>query len=388
MSNFRSAGLLLAAVGGLAPATALGTYSIVATDRATRYVGGAVTSCVPGSVAGVYDSAPGIGAVASQAFSSNDGRAFAVSRLLMNVAPEQIIAEIRARNFRPGGEATQQYGIADLMGRAAGHSGVDNGDFADDIQGSFQGFTYSIQGNILTGRAVLTQAQAAFQRNDACDLAERLMLALEAGADNNEGDNRCIDRFGTPSHSASIQVDRPGEPKGSYLRLSVVPQRMNANPLPGLRAEFDDWRRRNPCPASPPDANAPPPRDAGQGPPSPPSSDAAGAPVGLDAGGGGGSGGSTPRPPDSGGTQGGGRMDGSTGSGGSGSGQGGSAGSPGPVGPGPAMPGAGGGAGSVPPTGQTPEPMPAGCECRVGGGSPGLAALFFAALLLLIRRRL
>jgi uncharacterized Ntn-hydrolase superfamily protein len=248
MSNLRIVGLLLGAVGVLAPATASATYSIVATDRATRHVGGAVTSCVgPNRVDGVYGSAPGRGAVAAQAASNAAGRDRAVQLLRMNASPAQIIAAITSPSFDPRA-ASRQYGVVDLMGRAAAHTGSQNGFFAGSLQRQIQTFTYSVQGNILTGRAVLTQAASGFD-TQACDLPERLMRALETGAANNQGDARCIGSSArSPSDSAFIEVDRPGEPAGSYLRLSVV-TRNRANPLPALRQQFNVWRRTHPCPA-------------------------------------------------------------------------------------------------------------------------------------------
>ena len=160
-----------------------------------------------------------------------------------------------------------------MMGRAAGHSGTGNGVFSNDIQGDVEGFTYAIQGNILTGAAVLDQAQMAFQ-GEACDLAERLMRALEAGALNNQGDRRCTPA-GAPSDSAFIEVDRPGEPAGSYLRLSVVApgeptrcRRCAPSSMPGAAPTPAPTACPRPRPPRPADAGADgggadPRRDAG-----------------------------------------------------------------------------------------------------------------------------
>ena len=388
MPTFRKLGLVAVALGLFVPATALATYSIVAADRATRQVGGAVTSCVaPSSVAGVYGSAPGRGAVASQAASNRAGRDRAVQLLLMDVAPEQIITTLTSPAFDTGA-ARRQYGVVDMMGRAAGHSGTGNGVFSNDIQGDVEGFTYAIQGNILTGAPVLSQAQAAFQRDDACDLAERLMRALEAGAANNQGDRRCT-VAGAPSDSAFIQVDRPGEPAGSYLRLSVVTPR-RTNPIPGLRTQFDAWRRTHPCPDGMPVPPPPPPVDAGMDP----RRDAA--PPPDTAGGTGGTGGGSPAPRDSGSTQGPGPADASSGGGAPTPGTGGAGAPPAPA-PAPVTPppgGAGGGAppGSTPPTapaGQSPAPMAPGCECRASGGGSvaGMPVLLLPVVWLVARRR-
>jgi uncharacterized Ntn-hydrolase superfamily protein len=229
------------------------TYSIVATDSASRQVGGAVTSCVGTlSVSVVYGSVPGKGAVHAQAQLGGPGKSAAVMQLASGTEPSAIIASITSTAFDANAQR-RQYGIVDLMGRSAGFTGTQTLAFADDRQGTAGTYAYSVQGNILTSAAVLDQAAAAFPMG--CDLADRLMLALEAGAANGEGDSRCTPD-GIPSDSAFLQVDREGEAAGTWLRLDVTntsPQ----NPLVMLRAQYDAWRATHPCPAPPmPDAGA------------------------------------------------------------------------------------------------------------------------------------
>lgn len=242
-------GLLL-----LAARPAHATYSIVATDTGSRQVGGAGTSCVGSlSVRVIYGSVPGKGAVHAQAQLGGPGKNGAVTQLGMDVDPAAIITSITATAFDANAQR-RQYGIVDLMARSAGFTGAQTQAFTDDRQAQIRTFTYSVQGNILTSASVLDQAAASFQVN-GCDLADRLMLALEAGAQNGEGDSRCTPG-GIPSDSAFIQVDLDGEPAGTWLQLEVTdtaPQ----NPLVLLRAQYDAWRATHPCPAPPmPDAGA------------------------------------------------------------------------------------------------------------------------------------
>ena len=227
---------------------AAATYSIAAVDASTGEVGGAVTSCVGTlDLSLVYGSAPGAGVIHAQAQLDQRlrGRDRAVEQLKQGIAPEQILSEITNTSF-DSGAATRQYGIVDVMGRAAGYTGERAQAFRADQRGKVASFTYSVQGNILTSQKVLDQAGDAFEAQ-GCDLAERLMRALEAGANNGEGDSRCTSS-GIPSDSAFIQVDRPGEAAGSYLKLSVSNTRPNS-PLPKLRAAFDAWRATHPCAA-------------------------------------------------------------------------------------------------------------------------------------------
>jgi len=242
---------------------AAATYSIVGADSTTREVGGAGTSCLGGSdVYVIYGAAPGFGAIHAQAQANRNGRDRGVELLEQGTAPADVIAAITAASFDPSARV-RQYGVVDAMGRTAGFTGADDQAFADDRQGVALGFSYSVQGNILTSAAVLAQAAAAFETS-GCDLAERLMRALEAGAENGEGDNRCTPS-GIPSDSSFIQVERPGTTKGSFLELHVR-NSGTQSPIPALREQFDAWREAHPCPAPPDGASGGTSRPAAEEP--------------------------------------------------------------------------------------------------------------------------
>jgi len=226
------------------PATAYATYSIVAVDRATGQVGGAGASCVGSfSVRNIYGVAPGYGAVHAQASLSTAGRNRAVLRLFEGTDPADIIAEITSPAFDPSA-GVRQYGVVDLMGRAAGFTGRQTTSYTEDRQGSVDSYTYSMQGNILTSRLVLDYAEIAFQ-GLGCDLADKLMWALEFGALFGEGDRRCTPR-GIPADSAFIEVELP-EGEGTFLRFEVTASGPY-DPVAWLRALYDVWRAENPCP--------------------------------------------------------------------------------------------------------------------------------------------
>lgn len=249
-----------AAFGGamLLATPAAATYSIVGADTATGQVGGAGTSCVGNfSVYNIYGSVPGVGVAHAQARLNNQGRVRAVQRLGEGVEPQMILDEITSNGF-DGIAAQRQYGIVTVTPNAASFTGGQCGDHASHRTGNIGTYDYATQGNILTGRAVIDQASDAFEA-DGCDLADRLMRALEAGADNGEGDSRCTPD-GIPSDGAFLQVDRPGEPAGSWLRLRVDDTSPN-DPIALLRTQYDAWRAANPCP--PPRDGGVAPRDAG-----------------------------------------------------------------------------------------------------------------------------
>lgn len=193
------------------------TYSIVATDRETGQVGGSVASCMTATVSCVYRSAPGQGAVNAQSFLNEEGRDKAVVLLEQGIPPDKIIDTITLPSFDTNA-SFRQCGVVDLNCRAAGYTGSDNIDYANDIQGTFSSFTYAIQGNILTGQDVIDKAEYAFI-GGGCDLADRLMESLEAAGQNGAGDSHCTGA-GIPASSAFIHVDNADGTV--FLNLDVV----------------------------------------------------------------------------------------------------------------------------------------------------------------------
>ena len=253
---------ILALLSGVAlHSSARATYSIVATDQKTRQVGGAGTSCVGSmDVFLIYGGAPGRGAVHAQAAVNTAGRDKAVGLLGAGSSPADIIAALTDPGFDRLA-AIRQYGVVDLQGRAKGYSGSENVTFSADRQGQTETYTYSIQGNILTSGKVLDQAEGALLDKAGCDLADRLMRALAAGAKNGEGDSRCT-VSGLPADSAFIHIDL--EDGQRLIHLSVT-DTSPESPLVRLRKLHDEWRVKFPCPSSTPGV-PPPPSDVNPGP--------------------------------------------------------------------------------------------------------------------------
>ena len=251
------------------------TWSVVASDAATGELGGAGTSCVGSLDLGIlFAAAPGAGAIHAQALINTQGRDRGAELLANGATPEQVIMEITSASF-DGSAALRQYGVVDLLGNAAAYTGAQNGDWAGHRTGVDGTFTYSAQGNILTGPEVVERTETGFLDPLSCDLAERLMVGLESGAAPGEGDSRCTDD-GIPSDSAFIGVvDAQGQ---AIVHLSVTGTAPD-DPLLMLRARFDAWRALNPCPEheppdtmdtgtppAPEDTAAPPVVDTGDAP--------------------------------------------------------------------------------------------------------------------------
>jgi uncharacterized Ntn-hydrolase superfamily protein len=193
-----------------------------------------------------------VGVVHAQALFNGAARQRAVQLLSSGQSPDQVLSAITDLAFDPR-VATRQYAAVDVSGRIAAFTGADAQTFAGDVQGQSGAYTYSVQGNILTSAAVLTQAAQAFEAN-GCDLAERLMAGLAAGASGGEGDSRCT-AGGIPSDSAFLQVDAPEAAPGTFLSLRV-PSSGTADPLVLLADLFAQWRTQNPCPAAVRDAGS------------------------------------------------------------------------------------------------------------------------------------
>jgi len=219
------------------------TWSITAVDTRNGLDGAAGASCVPYEVMVIYAPAPGHGAANVQAGINPDANARIIELLRDDVAPEEIVAEVTDIGFDPNAPK-MQYGIADLAGRSAGYTGPLANDHASHRIAAEGDYVLTVQGNFLTSARVLEGALEGFATG--CDLPERLVAALEAAAEDGEGDARCVD-MGIPAKSAFIEVDGPED---AVVRISL-PDVSPDNPIAQLRDQFELWRENHPCPAQP-----------------------------------------------------------------------------------------------------------------------------------------
>src|SRR4029077_6361706 len=106
---------------------------------------------------------PGKGVAACQAGvdgATHQNQTLVFEELQRGTAPARIIEML---SEDPGFQG-RQYGIVDLQGRMAGHSGLTNGFVSQDMHGQVPGTEvfYSIQGNILRSGGVVPAAVKAF----------------------------------------------------------------------------------------------------------------------------------------------------------------------------------------------------------------------------------
>jgi uncharacterized Ntn-hydrolase superfamily protein len=238
--KFRRAVICLTVIALLLsfPTFAMATWSITAVDEKTREVGIAGASCTD-FVFGIAGVAPGMGVIVAQAMSNMTAKRLGVKMLLEGASPQAVITAITNPEF-DSNFSLQQYGVVALgfESKPATYTGADT----DGWKGASPGYGVSVQGNTLTDAKVVSAALAAFEtaaKNGRASLADRLMLALEAGAANG-GDSRC----GTQkARSAFILVAKPGDNiTAPYLRLNIPGQEEGgANPIRLLRKKYDMW---------------------------------------------------------------------------------------------------------------------------------------------------
>jgi uncharacterized Ntn-hydrolase superfamily protein len=220
------------------PRTASATWSITAVDPRTREVGIAGASCTP-DVMGIAGVVPGRGVIAAQALTNGAARQRGMEMLRAGASPAEIVRTVTDSTFDPV-YFFQQYGVVALGHAPAVYTGVRT----DGWMGHEVDADVSVQGNILAGPRVVRDAMTAFRdaaADSASTLADRLLLALEAGAAAG-GDARCP---GQTALSAFLIVAGPDDRRDAqHLRLYVNGQAQGgANPVALLRQRYDEWRR-------------------------------------------------------------------------------------------------------------------------------------------------
>ncbi|MBM4193147.1 MAG: DUF1028 domain-containing protein [Gemmatimonadetes bacterium] len=289
-SVFRTVRAVAAALvlSAAVPAAAHATWSVIAVDLATGRIVIASATCVNNTEMFLMGMqavvVPGKGVAACQAGvdGTHANQMLVYNELQKGTDPARIIEMLSADpSFQ-----SRQFGIVDLQGRTAGHSGLGNGFVTQDIQGRVPGtqIYYSIQGNILRAGEVVPNAVKAFLHTNGA-ITDRVMAALET-ADQYGGDSRCTcpplpadgskplnPCEGRTSYIAYILMAERGDALGDgapradntwahnngkyamYLTVaqpnqtgpnSIKPGE-NLNPVKTLRARYDAWRRAQPA---------------------------------------------------------------------------------------------------------------------------------------------
>ena len=195
------------------------TYSIVARDAQTGELGVAVQSRAFRAGSGVGWALPGIGAVATQAFSERSYGPLGLELLQAGKTPEQALAGLVAADPE---SAVRQVAMVDAEGRTAVHTGAE----CIPEAGHQTGDGYTVQANMMREALVWPAMAEAFEAASG-SLARRLLAALDA-AEAAGGDWRgqqaagllVVADDGKPWERVSdLRVDDHPEPLGELRRL-------------------------------------------------------------------------------------------------------------------------------------------------------------------------
>ena len=153
------------------------TFSIIGFDPETQELGVGVQSRAFRAGAIVPYAVAGVGAVATQASANQSYGPRAIGLLREGRTPEVVVGIITDED--PGRDV-RQVAVIDTQGRVAAHTGADRVARPNQFAGHILGTNYSVQGNTLAGRQVITEMARAYEETEG-ELAEKLMAALEAG---------------------------------------------------------------------------------------------------------------------------------------------------------------------------------------------------------------
>ncbi|MFC5760862.1 DUF1028 domain-containing protein [Rhizobium sp. GCM10022189] len=198
------------------------TWSIVARDPDTGYLGIAVATrffAVGGLVPHIRG---GIGAVATQAFVSPLYGTDGLALLAAGKAPDDIITELTARD---AGRDQRQLHLIDGKGRNAAFTGARCIDWAGHLLDD----NVSVAGNMLAGPDVVAETLATYKKAMDKPFIERLLEAMQAGEDAG-GDKRGRQSAALLVHRdqdypwLSIRADDHPDPLAELRRLYAVAQ--------------------------------------------------------------------------------------------------------------------------------------------------------------------
>jgi len=155
----------------------ISTFSIIGFDPETQELGVGVQSRAFRAGAIVPYAVAGVGAVATQASANQSYGPRAIGLLREGRTPEEVVRIITDED--PGRDV-RQVAVIDTEGQVAAHTGADRVARPNQFAGHILGTNYSVQGNTLAGRQVITEMARAYEETEG-ELAEKLMAALEAG---------------------------------------------------------------------------------------------------------------------------------------------------------------------------------------------------------------
>jgi len=192
------------------------TFSIVARDPETGEMGVAVQSHWFSVGTSVSWAEAGVGAVATQSFTNKSFGIRGLNLLRSGLTAQQALDSLLKDDE---GRDVRQVAIIDSKGNVATHTGKSCIDYASHIQGN----NFSVQSNMMLTDKVPAAMADTFEKSKGRSLADRLIIALEAGQKAG-GDIR-------GKQSAAIIIV-PGKSQGKPWDERTIDLRVDDNPEP------------------------------------------------------------------------------------------------------------------------------------------------------------
>ncbi len=192
------------------------TFSIVARDPETGEMGVAVQSHWFSVGTSVSWAEAGVGAVATQSFTNKSFGIRGLNLLRSGLTAQQALDSLLKDDE---GRDVRQVAIIDSKGNVATHTGKSCIDYASHIQGN----NFSVQSNMMLTDKVPAAMADTFEKRKGRSLADRLIIALEAGQKAG-GDIR-------GKQSAAIIIV-PGKSQGKPWDERTIDLRVDDNPEP------------------------------------------------------------------------------------------------------------------------------------------------------------
>jgi uncharacterized Ntn-hydrolase superfamily protein len=194
--------------------SSLGTFSILAMSPDSRLMGVAVASGSTSVGDRVPHAKPGVGVIATQAYTNVAYGIKGLELLANGLSPKQTLDRLLMEDPR---RELRQAAIMDFKRRKAVFTGVN----APEFRGEIVGESYVVIGNLLATKEVVKSMAEEFERYSG-DLAWRMAKALKAGSECG-GDRRgeksaALIVISTEEVEVEIKVDEHVNPIGELFR--------------------------------------------------------------------------------------------------------------------------------------------------------------------------
>ena len=194
--------------------SSLGTFSILAISPDSRLMGVAVASGSTSVGDRVPHAKPGVGVIATQAYTNVAYGIKGLEFLASGLSPKQTLDRLLMKD---SGRELRQVAIMDFKRRKAVFTGVK----APEFHGEIVGKDYVVIGNLLAEKEVVKSMAEEFERSSG-DLAWRMARALKAGSECG-GDRRgeksaALIVVSTEEVEVEIKVDKHANPIGELFQ--------------------------------------------------------------------------------------------------------------------------------------------------------------------------